>query len=246
MNISTDTIYNGRISFIQPLKGYRIAIDPLLLAATTQPKHNEKWCEFGAGTGAISLATCFRNQDCDFSLLAIEKDPSLFDLFIQNIKNNHFEDKIQPQNVNIEELTKLYAVNYFDHIIMNPPYYEHGKISDIENKQSANHTPLQDLETWLHTAFALLKHKGYVSLIFDQKRLHELLKIIFMREWGDITCLPLHPKQGREAHRVIIRLRKGVKSPMRFLPGIVLHHEDDRFTEFVYHVINEGQTIKVG
>ena len=46
-----------------------------------------------------------------------------------------------------------------------------------------------------------------------------------------IAVLPLWPRDGEEAKRVIVQTRKGVRSPARILPGLVIHEADGSYTE---------------
>jgi tRNA1(Val) A37 N6-methylase TrmN6 len=50
------------------------------------------------------------------------------------------------------------------------------------------------------------------------------------KRFGAIEILPLWPKVGREAKRVIIRARKNRRSPARISAGLVLHNEDGGYT----------------
>ena len=48
---------------------------------------------------------------------------------------------------------------------------------------------------------------------------------------GGVAVLPLWPRAGEEAKRVIVQTRKGVRSPARILPGLVIHEADGRYTK---------------
>ena len=45
-----------------------------------------------------------------------------------------------------------------------------------------------------------------------------------------LRILPLHPRQGVPAHRVIVQGVKGSRGPLQLLPGFVLHAEGNAFT----------------
>ena len=47
---------------------------------------------------------------------------------------------------------------------------------------------------------------------------------------GGLEILPIFPKQGEKAVRLILRGRKGAKTPLGLLPGFVLHGEGGGFT----------------
>jgi len=68
--------------------------------------------------------------------------------------------------------------------------------------------------------------KGRVTLIH---RAHELARILAVldRQAGEITVLPLHPRDGEAASRVLVTARKGLRpGPLNLRPGRVLHRED--------------------
>ncbi|MDH3738917.1 MAG: methyltransferase, partial [Alphaproteobacteria bacterium] len=50
-----DWLLNGRVRFHQPTNGYRVAIDPILLAATVVARAGDRALELGCGTGAAAL-----------------------------------------------------------------------------------------------------------------------------------------------------------------------------------------------
>jgi len=45
------------------------------------------------------------------------------------------------------------------------------------------------------------------------------------------VVFPLWPKRGVAAKRVIVRARKGIRTPLALSPGLVLHEEDGTYTE---------------
>ena len=55
-----DLLLGGRISLRQPAQGYRVAIDPLLLAASVNAEPGETILDVGAGVGAAGLCVATR------------------------------------------------------------------------------------------------------------------------------------------------------------------------------------------
>lgn len=240
MIYTKDSIYQGQITFYQPQKGYRIAVDPLLLAATANINPNQKILDLGAGCGAISLCIAHRFKNIDFSITAIENQKELLEICQKNITSNQFNNLIQTQECCVELATKFYPTPAFDQVYINPPYYDSGKTSSAATKKASHHENIP-LNIWIKAAFALTKHKGYVTLIFDTKRLQDLLGEILNYQWGDIHILPISPRANQKAHRVILRLRKTVSSPMKILPALHLHETGKDFTKKADLVINKGQ-----
>ena len=71
-------------------------------------------------------------------------------------------------------------------------------------------------------------------------RLDEALAILSRLDVGGITVFPLFPHEGEPAIRVVVTARKGVKTPFKLLPGMVLHHADGGFTDAARAVL-EGE-----
>ena len=64
---SDDTLLGGRVKLRQPLDGYRVAIDPVLLAASVPASAQDRVLDIGCGSGAASLCLAARVPDCPFS-----------------------------------------------------------------------------------------------------------------------------------------------------------------------------------
>ena len=62
---------------------------------------------------------------------------------------------------------------------------------------------------------------------------------------GDVAILPLWPKAGKAAKRVILRARKGIKTGAALLPGLVLHEADGKYTRETESVLRDGETLRM-
>jgi tRNA1(Val) A37 N6-methylase TrmN6 len=85
------------------------------------------------------------------------------------------------------------------------------------------------LESWLRAALALLRPGGLLAMIHRADALDDILRALKGR-LGGLEILPIFPREGRAAIRVVVRGRKGSKAPLSLLPGLALHTEDGRFT----------------
>ena len=66
----------------------------------------------------------------------------------------------------------------------------------------------------------LLKPKGQLAVIHRADRLADLLAALKGRGVGAVRILPLWPKPGRPAGRVIVLARKGSRAPLDLLRAI--------------------------
>ena len=76
-----------------------------------------------------------------------------------------------------------------------------------------------------------------MTVVHRADRLAELIKSLPLN-FGGVSILPLWPHQGEEAKRVIVQVRKGVRSPARILPGLSIHKADGSYHEAAKRVLN--------
>ena len=129
----------------------------------------------------------------------------------------------------------------FDHVIANPPYLpaERADPPPDASKAAANVEGEAALSDWVDFAIHMTKPKGGVTFVHRADRLDELLALLHGRA-GGIVVFPLWPKPGREAKRVIVRARPGVKTPMRLSAGLVLHEDDGSYTDDALSILRDG------
>ena len=120
----------------------------------------------------------------------------------------------------------------FDHVMMNPPYLPDTSthVSPNPDRALATMEAGADLKRWLKYGHDALRSKGYLTLIHRADRVDEVIRSL-SANFGGVTTLPLWPREGEEAKRVIVQARKGVRSPARILPGLIIHEDDGRYTD---------------
>ncbi len=111
-----------------------------------------------------------------------------------------------------------------DLVITNPPFYEAGAVRPSPGKaRAAAHVLAVDgLEPWVRAAASVLKPGGGLVVIFRADGLDKLLTTLGDR-FGGVAILPVYPRAGAEAHRLIVGARKGSRAPLRILPPLTLH-----------------------
>ena len=72
-HLTDDHLLGGRVRFSQPAHGYRVAIDPVLLAAAVPARAGERVLDAGAGTGAASLCLAARVPECRIVGLELQR-----------------------------------------------------------------------------------------------------------------------------------------------------------------------------
>ena len=236
MLLSSDKLLGGRIMFRQPKQGYRVAIDPVLVASAVPATNKSRVLDLGAGVGAASLCLIKRVPGCYVDAVELQKD--LSDLAKENAKLNGVGGRLVVHTENILSLSSKFSQN-FDHVMVNPPYLQAARAADKACQSVSTVEYDAKLPDWVSVAIGALRQKGSLTFIHRMDRLDELLSLI-RADAGEIVVAPIWPHQGKEAKRVIVRARKGVSTPFRLVSGITLHRADGTFTTVADAILRKG------
>ena len=86
-----------------------------------------------------------------------------------------------------------------------------------------------DLAAWIAACLVCLKQKGRLVLIHRADRLSDILAALHGKA-GDARIIPIYPKAGTAARRVIVDAGKDRRSPDRLHPGLMLHEQNGSYT----------------
>ncbi len=239
---TSDTVLGGRVVLRQPLQGYRVAIDPILLAAACPAKAGETIVDLGCGIGTAAL--CVARRVPGVSGIGVDLQPELIAFARENAAANRLEDRMRFLAGDIlDPLLPVYAAPA-DQVIVNPPYLPRGRATVSENpiKAIANVEGAADLAAWVAAAASAAKPGGRVTFIHRADRLPELLAL-FTERFGAIAVLPLYPKAAAAARRVIVSGRLAQSGPASLLPGLVLHEADGDFTPAAQGILRDGAAL---
>lgn len=242
--LSDDKFLCGRLRLLQPLKGYRAATDPVLLAAACPAEPGQSVLDLGCGAGAAAL--CLGLRVPGLALAGLELQPGYADLARRNAARNGISVEVFEG-----DLARMPTAlrRDFDQVIANPPYYPAGgSPSPVAARARAMQvvTPLAD---WVGAATRRLRPGGWLTLICGADGLAEVLAALSPK-LGSAAVLPLAAREGRPALRVIIQARKGGRAPLRLLAPLVLHagaaHDGDRenYTPEAMAVLREGDDLR--
>lgn len=239
-----DTLLGGRVRLRQPQTGCRTAIDPVLLAAAVPARDGDAVLDAGSGSGAAMLCLARRVPGCRITGLELQEE--LVSLASQNILANDIGDRVEV--VAGDVLAGAAGLRgartepgAFDHVMANPPHLArfHGTPAADPSRLVAHTEGAAGLAAWIRFCLGLVRRRGSVTVIHRADRLEQVMAGLDGRA-GDIVVFPLWPRAGAPAKRVIVRARKGVRSPTRLDPGLVLHRADGGFTPEAEAVLRDG------
>ncbi len=236
MTRTEDRLLGGRVRLFQPVSGYRVAIDPVLLAAAVTAQSGQRALDLGCGVGAAGLCLLARVQD--LSVIGVELDPEKARLAVENGKSNgHDLERFQAQCGDIRTLDGL-PVD-FDQVFMNPPFHDPKATPSPERARSQATHASEDLDVWVEAAYRRLRRRGDLTLIWPAARLSHAMTALSKR-FGGIILAPIWPRVGMPAKRILIRATKESRASETLGPGLVLHSEGNSYTEAARSILWGG------
>ncbi len=240
--MTDDGFLDGRLQMLQPRNGYRAATDPVFLAAAVPAKAGETVLELGCGAG-VALA-CLRHR-VPVRATGVELQQEYADLAVQNMARNGLVAKIVQGD--LADMPATLRAQSFDHVMMNPPFFESARHSAPKNAGKATAFLEGDavLESWLAAGMKRLKPLGWITIIHRAERLSDILS--GLGKAGDIHILPLAARTGRAARRVIVQARKGAAGPLTLCAPLVLHSgeshgaDGDDFSQTAREILRDGK-----
>ncbi len=237
-SIFGDGLLNGRVRLAQPAQGYRVAIDPVLLAASVTVSSSQTILDAGCGTGAAAL--CLAARCADGAIVAIERDPALAEFARRNVSANDFGARIDVIEQDFEVFASAHRET-FHQVLFNPPFYASSAhtASPYATKAVAHDEATFSFDGWIAAAATCLRPAGRLTLIHRADRLADILMALD-RRFGATLIFPLWPRIGTPAKRIIVSAVKGRKTAPMLLPGLVLHEDDGAFTAKVENILRNA------
>jgi tRNA1(Val) A37 N6-methylase TrmN6 len=213
-----------------------VGSDAVLLAAAVDCTEG-RLVDVGAGVGAVGLAILRRNPRALADL--VEIDSTLADIARENVRRNGQADRVRVSQADIFDPSARRAAGLADEaadlVVTNPPFFESGAVRASPDAGKARaHVFGGDagrapLTAWIRACLALVRPGGQFALIHRPDALAAILAAAENR-LGALALLPVHPRAGAPAHRLLVSGVKGSKAPLRVAPALILHEADGRLT----------------
>ena len=240
--ITEDGILGGQLRLRQPAAGYRVGIDPILLAAAAPSLGRGRALELGAGVGAASLSLAWRQTEA--RVLGPRAAAFPGGAGGRERRHQRFAGRVAFRAGDLMRPPPEIAAGGFDLVLANPPFHAAGSATPpAEPGRARGHVEGEaDLAAWISQACALAKPRGQVLLIHRPERLAELLGLLDGRA-GGVTVFPFWAAAGKPARRILLLAHKGSRAPLTLAAGMVLHEADGRYTAAAEAVLRRGEAI---
>jgi tRNA1(Val) A37 N6-methylase TrmN6 len=236
MNTEHTTLLNGRVKLLQQAGGLRASTDTVLLAAAVDMKPTDTILDMGCATGGVGLCVLERLNIPYTQLTGVDIQSNLIDLAQQNAADATYICGDVTD-------TSLFDDQQFDHIVMNPPYFETGKKQSNPDEMRDLAFNTDNFEGWMKSALRWVKHGGSVNIIHKADALDDILNFAAGR-FGDIQIWPVYSNPSKSAIRVLVSMKRNRKSPMVVNPPVFLFDENGNQSVQSQSVLRDGNGIR--
>ncbi|MBI4508778.1 MAG: methyltransferase [Deltaproteobacteria bacterium] len=227
-----DDLLRGRIRLLQPRRGARVSLDPLLLVGFVLADSNVRLgrvLDLGCGGGVIALALA--QADPRALVAGIEIQPVMADFARRNAVVNGVAgrfnviegDLVQPRVLPVDS-------GSIDLVVSNPPYQPQAKGRAAPEAQRAlsRHEVACTLTDILDAARYFLRSRGRLALILPADRLPELMAALETRRLRPRRLRAVHSVANEPARRVLVEAGKDYRGGLTLHPALVVHEADRR------------------
>lgn len=228
----------------QDICAMKVGTDAIILGAWADLNHATKVLDLGTGTGILALMSAQRlaQQGRLFKIYALDKDQNACAQAEENFKASPWADSFQLWHGDLAEVLPM-AVERFDHILMNPPYFTQALKCENPSRKLARHQEY-GLDLWLKLAMGKLNPQGQLSMIlpFDiGMALMAKIHYCCVRHCRVIT------KLGKSPKRILLSFSKQ-KNPIRpknfeknyqIARNLIIFDQDNKYTDEFRHLTQD-------
>lgn len=251
------SLLNGTVRLRVPDgRGLKPTTDAVFLAAACHANPSDHILDLGCGVGTVGF--CVAARVPGVRITGVDRESDLVDLALINAKQNMDLANAEFLVGDIRHCPARLDQPIFDHVVMNPPFYEHGTYvapNDRLRARALGHHEGGDAEgssvmtegttiiDWIMAARALVKSRGTVTMIYHAESVDDIIAVAH-RRFGGITMIPLWPHQCEPARRVMIRMIKDSYAPSALHPGLVLHEQNGEWTDMAKNILIHKEEIQ--
>jgi tRNA1(Val) A37 N6-methylase TrmN6 len=227
-----DAFHRGKFRLVQPAgSGHRAGTDAMILAAAVPSDFSGRLADFGAGAGAAGLAVASRCPRAE--VLLVERSPEMAGFAERSIAHPGNAALARRVSVLVADVAAKAALRVesgirdssFDFVIMNPPFNAGSDRPSPDATRREAHVMGDGLfEDWIRSAAAAARPRGGLAVIARPQSLQAILAAL-ERRFGGAGIVPVHPRPGADAIRIVVRAVKGSRGRLTLCPPLFLHEE---------------------
>lgn len=229
---------NDNLKLIQETEGLTFGTDALLLAGYICGKY-KIGCEFGGGSGIISLLLLSREKLGKAISLEVQSDYA--ELVSKNALLNGLNDKLISVCTDVREYESDYE---FEIIYSNPPYMkaDSGKSNASSKKAIARHEIKGDINDFCRSASRMLKFGGTFAAVYRPDRMCDL--IFAMRSYNiePKRMTLVYADDKSEPSMLLIEGKKGGKCGLLATRPLIIYsdYEHSKYSDDMNYIMENG------
>lgn len=218
---------------------FKFSMDSVLLSkfVTINLRH-KKIIDLATGNAPIPLLLTYRT---DALIYGIEYQTGVYELGIQSVEANKMSSRIELLNDDVRRIRTIFEGDTFDVVTCNPPYFKTGNVEFFnvnEVKTLARHEVTLTLSDVLKQANYLLKNGGIFAMVHRTERFVEIIEQMKEYNIEPKRVQFIYPKKGKDSDLFLIEGIKNGKSGLKMLSPLVVHNDDNTYTEELLEILN--------
>ena len=237
---------NDNLVLFQDDDSLPFGTDAYLLYAYAKKASKEDACEFGSGSGIVTLLSMNRDKFKHMTMFELQK--SLYDLSLMNIKENGLDEKIDAYNINIKDIPVTFN-GHFGIVLSNPPYVKlnTGFSKSDESNEMCCKEVNGTIDDFAKHASRLLKNKGAFICVYRPDRLSALLNSMVSYKLEPKRITFVHPYLDSPPCLVLCEARKSGSEGVFITKPLIIYKDkranqsDDNYTEEMKYIYTQGE-----
>jgi len=237
-DFTTDRIYSGQLSLVQPRTGYRFAFDSLLLSYFARVEPGQTIVDLGTGSGIVALSLAKRMKSG--RVIGIEIQPRLAECARTNVRSNGLESLVEILEMNWSDLTGEKTGGPIAHAVCNPPYrgLGTGRINPDDESALARHEIAGSLASAAQAAAGVLEPKGLFTAVYPAARLAGLLNELNKCGLEPKRLRLVHSRPGEKAILTVVEARLGGGEELEVCPPLFVYEKGRRYSTEAQNIIS--------
>jgi len=226
MKLTRDGVFHSSITVFQPARGYRFAVDSVLLGAFASRARADLCVDLGAGSGVLGFILLAKGKVK--RVVGVEIDPVLSEAARLGAAANGLASFTLVEGDLRSPAWRTDLAGRAGLVVSNPPYFARasGRASPLPSRARARHDATCTLADVVEAASSCLASRGRLCLVLPPSRLSDLLGLAMRSRLAPSRLRPVYPRQGSPSRIVLIEVRRGYSGALAIEPPLFLH--DDR------------------
>lgn len=188
----------------------KVGTDGVLIGAWANINDAKTILDIGTGSGLIAIMCAQKNQFAQIT--GIDIDEAAYHQALKNVQLCPWSNRISIQKIAVQDFIKTKEKHSFDAIISNPPYFNNGTKSNVQNRQTARHTQDLSYGELLQSVDYLLSKNGIFSVILPYQE-----GLFFQKTASQYNLLlnhivEVHSKKEKPTERLLMAFKRNLSN----------------------------------